>query len=40
MKVVISKGDIVEAPTDERGRIYLGTEYANSEVEVAILDVE
>ena len=40
MLVETSKGDIVEATTDDRGRIYLGTEYANTEVEVAILDAE
>lgn len=40
MLVKISKGDIVEAKTDERGRIYLGTEYKNQNVEVAVLDTE
>jgi hypothetical protein len=40
MKVEISKSDIVEATTDSRGRIYLGTEYANKNVEVAILNNE
>jgi len=40
MLVKIEKGDIVEATTDDRGRIYLGSEYANTEVEVAILDVK
>lgn len=40
MKVSVSKDDIVEGTTDSRGRIYLGTEYANKTVEVAILDHE
>lgn len=40
MLVKTSKGNIVEATTDDRGRIYLGSEYANSDVEVAILSVD
>lgn len=40
MKVVISKDDVVEATTDDRGRIYLGTEYSNKTVEVAVLGSE
>lgn len=40
MNVKISKGDIVEGSTDDRGRIYLGKEYANVEIEVAVLDVK
>lgn len=40
MHVKISKDDIIEGTTDDRGRIYLGTEYANAEVEVAILGAE
>jgi hypothetical protein len=40
VKIEISKDDIVEATTDDRGRIYLGTEYANRSVEVAILSDE
>ena len=38
MDVNVSKDDIVEATTDDRGRVYLGTEYANRSVEVAVLD--
>jgi len=38
MHVKISKDDIIEAKTDSRGRVYLGSEYADCEVEVAILD--
>jgi len=37
MKVEISKEDIVEGTTDDRGRIYLGTEHADAKVEVAVL---
>lgn len=40
MRVHVSKDDIVESTTDDRGRIYLGTEYANQTVEVAVLDHE
>ncbi len=41
MKVhVESKDDIVEATTDSRGRVTLGSEYADSEVQLAILEVE
>lgn len=40
MKVYITKDDIVEATTDDRGRVYLGTEYANQDVEVAVLNNE
>lgn len=40
MKVVISKDDVVEATTDDRGRVYLGSEYANQNVEVAVLEAE
>lgn len=41
MKVYVeSKDEIVEATTDSRGRVTLGSEYANSEVQLAILEVE
>jgi len=41
MKVYVeSKDDIVEATTDARGRVTLGSEYANSEVQLAILEVD
>lgn len=39
MKVHITTDDIVEGKADGQGRKYLGKEYANKEVEVAILDV-
>ena len=40
MKVYVeSKDEIVEATTDSRGRVTLGSEYANSEVQLAILEV-
>ena len=40
MKIHIeSKDDIVEATTDARGRVTLGSEYKNSEVQLAILEV-
>jgi len=41
MKVYVeSKDDIKELQADNRGRVYLGTEYANTEVQLAILDAE
>jgi len=41
MKVYVeSKDDIVEATTDSRGRVTLGSEFANSEVQLAILEVK
>lgn len=40
MKVEISKDDIIDKSTDDRGRITLGSEYANKEVEVAVLSEE
>lgn len=32
--------DLRTRETDDRGRIYLGTEYANKRVTVAVVDVE
>lgn len=32
--------DLRTNETDDRGRIYLGTEYANKRVTVAVVDVE
>lgn len=41
MKVYVdSKDDIVEATTDSRGRVTLGSEYADSEIQLAILEVD
>jgi len=40
MKVDVDPDDIQKASTDDRGRVYLGPEYANSEVEVAVLDAD
>lgn len=41
MKVFVeSKDDIVEASADSRGRVYLGTEYAEKDLQLAILEVE
>ncbi len=41
MKVYVeSADDIIEAKTDSRGRLTLGSEYADSEVQVAVLEVE
>ncbi len=37
-RVVIPK-DLITKKTDSRGRITLGTEYANEEVTVAVLEV-
>lgn len=38
MKVHVSKDDVVEGKTDERGRVYLGKAYADKHVEVAVLE--
>lgn len=38
MYVRINPDDVIEATTDSRGRVYLGSEYADSEVEIAVLD--
>jgi hypothetical protein len=40
VKVEIDPDDIQKRPTDDRGRVYLGSEYANSNVEVVVLDYE
>lgn len=40
MNVEIDPDDVTKATTDDRGRIYLGPEYANTEVEVAVLDAD
>ena len=40
MKVDVDPDDIQKRTTDDRGRVYLGTEYANSEVELAVLDAD
>lgn len=39
MNVEVHPDDVDEYSTDGRGRLYLGTEYANTEVEVAIVGV-
>lgn len=36
----VETDDIRTKETDDRGRLYLGTEYANKRVTVAVLDVE
>ena len=40
MRIDVHPDDVDEYSTDGRGRIYLGTEYANTEVEVAIVGIE
>lgn len=40
MKVEVSATDIEERTADERGRVTIGTEYADKTVTVAVLDVE
>jgi len=40
MELNVHPDDVDEYSTDSRGRIYLGTEYANTEVEVAIVGVD
>lgn len=39
MKVEIDPDDVTKSSTDDRGRFYLGSEYANQTVEVAVLGV-
>lgn len=39
MRVEVTPEDVQVLTTDDRGRAYLGTEYANETVEVAVLDV-
>lgn len=39
MEVQISKDDLVERSTDDRGRINLGIEFANKNVQIAVLEV-
>lgn len=41
MKVYVgSKDQILEKQTDSRGRVTLGSEYANKEVQLAVLEVD
>jgi len=40
MRIEVHPDDVDEYSTDGRGRLYLGTEYANMNVEVAIVGVE
>jgi len=36
----VEASDLQTNETDERGRVYLGTEYANKRVTVAVVEVE
>ncbi|WP_336345974.1 hypothetical protein [Halalkalicoccus ordinarius] len=41
MKVYVeSKDQIIEKRTDSRGRVTLGSEFANREVQLAVLEAE
>lgn len=40
VKVEIDPDAIQKRPADSRGRVYLGAEYANKQVEVVVLDHE
>lgn len=41
MKVYVeSKDQIIEKRTDSRGRVTLGSEFVNREVQLAVLEVE
>lgn len=40
MNVDIDPEEVKTAKTDSRGRLYLSSDYADGEVEVAILDFE
>ena len=37
MQIEAHPDDVSQYSTDDRGRIYLGSEFANTEVEVAVL---
>jgi len=39
MHVKVDPEDVQELSADERGRVYLGLEYSDTTVEVAVLDV-
>ena len=39
MEMQISKDQLVEATTDDRGRVTLGSTYANQPVQIAVLEV-
>jgi hypothetical protein len=39
MHVRVGPDDVDELQADDRGRVYLGTEYANETVEVAVVGV-
>ena len=38
MKIDVHPDDVDTYKTDDRGRLYLGSEYKNTEVEIAVLD--
>lgn len=40
MKVEIDPDDVTKKSTDDRGRFYLGSDYAGQTVEIAILGVQ
>lgn len=40
IRMKVDANDLRTNETDDRGRIYLGTEYANKRVTVAVVDVE
>lgn len=40
MEVDVDPDDIKKRATDDRGRVYLGSEYANKQVEVVVLGYE
>lgn len=40
MRVEVDPDDVQVLTTDHRGRVYLGPEFADSEVEVAVLDAD
>jgi len=40
MKVDVQPKQVVEATTDRRGRFTLGSEYANQDVTVLVVDTE
>jgi len=40
MQVEVGVGDLIERATDARGRLTLGSEYADATVTVAVVEVE
>lgn len=40
MKIEVEVSDLIERKSDDRGRVNLGTDHADKQVTVAVVDVE